>query len=86
MQADLGTLKKQVLEAAKRPSIKAQIEDVLLEPDRDDDGADFLRVLVQVKHSPPPADEDLEDLLEAIEDAVSEIDERYPSVRFADAA
>ena len=62
-----------------------QVEDILLEPDRDDEGNDFLRVVVQVKDwpiqpTPTPRRSGM------IESVVASIDERYPSVRFADAA
>ena len=86
MQSDLATLKERVIEATKASRSSVKIEDVVLESDRDDEGTDFLRVLVQVNPSEKTADADLETLLEAIEDAISAVDERYPSVRFLDAA
>lgn len=86
MRADLDTLKRQVLVATKESAVAEQVEDIFLEPDRDDEGNDFLRVVVQVKDLGDTADADFEALLESIESAVASIDERYPSVRFADAA
>lgn len=86
MRADLDTLKRQVLVATKEFAVAEQVEDIFLEPDRDDEGNDFLRVVVQVKDLGDTADADFEALLELIESAVASIDERYPSVRFADAA
>ncbi len=87
MQADLDTLKQRVLAAAKQSAVAAQVEDVLLEePSRDEEGTDFLRVVVQMKDLDRVAESDLEALLEAIESAVGAVDERYPSVRFSDAA
>ena len=86
MLADLATLKERVLAAAKGSDVGARVSDVTLEPAQDDAGTDFLRVIVQVKDVEKAGDEAFEGLLERIEGAVAELDERYPSVRFADAA
>jgi hypothetical protein len=86
MRSDLETLKQRVLEAAKRSTVAAQVEDIALEPDRDEEGTDFLRVVVQMKNIGHTVDADFEELLEAIEKTVGDVDERYPSVRFSDAA
>lgn len=86
MLADLGVLRERVLAAARGADVGAQVTDVVLEPAQDDDGTDFLRVIVQVKDVEKGGDEAFEALLERIEGAVAELDERYPSVRFADAA
>jgi uncharacterized protein (UPF0335 family) len=85
MQVDLDTLKQRVIDATKQSPVADQVEDIALEPDRDEWGTDFLRVVVQVKNIDRAADEDLEALLEAIESTVGAVDERYPSVRFSDA-
>jgi hypothetical protein len=86
MQTDLATLKERVLEATRKSAVAAQIKDVVLESDRDDEGTDFLRVIVQLKDVKAPVEADFEALLEIIEKTVETIDERYPSVRFSDAA
>jgi hypothetical protein len=86
MQIDLKTLRERVLETVKRSPIGDQVEDVVLESDHDDDGAEFLRVIVQVKQDDEADDAIFEALLEDIESTVSAVDERYPSVRFSDAA
>ena len=86
MQADLTTLKDRVLETTKASPVAAEVQDVELEPGSDDEGGDFLRVVIHLRHGEHTTDEDLLALIEAIEDAVGDIDERYPSVRFADAA
>jgi hypothetical protein len=86
MQTDLDTLKQRVLEATKQSTVAAQVEDIALESDRDDEGTDFLRIIVHVKNIDHTDDADFEALLEAIEGVVGAVDERYPSVRFSDAA
>jgi hypothetical protein len=84
--ADLDTIKERVVGATKAAADKVGIADIILEIDHDDDGDDFLRVIIEVKHSDRATDTDYEAWLEAIEKAVGEVDSRYPSVRFADAA
>lgn len=86
MISDLSTIKERVVDAAKAAEEKVGIADVILEVDRDDEGVDFLRVIIEMKHSEKASEADFEAWLEAIESAVGEVDERYPSVRFADAA
>jgi hypothetical protein len=85
MQIDLDTLKQRVIDAAKHSAVADQVQDVALEPDRNEWGTDFLRVVVRVKNINHAADADFAALLEAIERTVGAVDERYPSVRFADA-
>lgn len=84
--ADLETIRDRVVEATKSSAAKVGVADITLEADRDDDGTDFLRVIVQLKPRKEPNDKALEALLETIEGAVGAIDQRYPSVRFVDAA
>jgi hypothetical protein len=86
MQIDLATLKQRVIDVARASTLGKQVEDVVLESDRDEGGADFLRVVVYVRHDDQPKYDKLEALLETIEDTVSAVDDRYPSVRFSDAA
>lgn len=86
MQIDLATLKERVLETTSASAVGPQVEDVVLESGRDNEGSEFLRVIVQLKHGAGADDAELEALLEAIERAVGAVDERYPSVRFSDAA
>jgi hypothetical protein len=85
-QAEIPMLKKRVSEVARRSAIGKRLKDVVLEADRDEEGSDFLRVVVQVKTLDSVRDEDLEELIRSIENALSDLDERFPSVRFADAA
>lgn len=86
METDLDELRKRVLATARQSSLSEQVHDITLEPASDDDGADFLRVFVELKHAEKTSQADLLALLEAIEEMISGIDDRYPSVRFAEAA
>lgn len=61
------------------------VESVNVEPAENEDGDEYW--LVTVKLLPPKIDDEaLEKLLEDIEVEVANLDERYPSVRFLDAA
>src|SRR3546814_9268376 len=85
MQSDLATLRERSFAAIKAASLPVEVEGIALESDKDDQGSEFLRVMVQVKPGTAPRDEDLEALLELVEATIGDIDERYPSVRFPDA-
>ena len=86
MQSDLETIRRRAIEAIEASALAVRIQDVALESDRDDEGGEFLRVMVQVGQGTAPRDQDLRRLIEVLEDAIGEVDERYPSVRFLDAA
>lgn len=78
---------KSIVEDAIRSGVLANdIRDVTVEPDHDAEGNEILRVSLQMARQRYDIDEELEKLLEKIESAVLAIDERYPSVRFLDAA
>jgi len=86
MQTDLTILRERIFDAAKASSVGTRVEDVTLESDCDEDGSDFLRVVIRIKEGGQTVDAEFQALLESIENAVGVLDERYPSVRFADAA
>jgi hypothetical protein len=85
-QADFSVLKKHILNVTKDSVVGDRISDVVLEADRDDEGSDFLRIILEVKSLDGVSDTDIEAVVESIEAAAAEMDERSPSVRFADAA
>jgi hypothetical protein len=85
-QADFSVLRKSVLDVIKNSVVGERVRDVVLEADRDDDGSDFLRVILEVNSLDGVSDADIEDVVDAIETAIAELDERSPSVRIADAA
>jgi hypothetical protein len=85
-RTDLSALKDRVSEVAKKSAIAGGVTDIVLEADRDSDGADFLRIILKIKSLDRVNYKELAALTTSIEDAVGDIDERFPSVRFADAA
>lgn len=61
------------------------VEGITVEPSTSHDGTEFLLVTIKLSEAGWD-DEALEALLEEIETEVAKQDERYPSVRFQDAA
>jgi hypothetical protein len=85
-QADFSVLRKCVLDVIKNSVVAERVRDVVLEADRDDDGSDFIRVILEVSSLDGVSDSDIEEVVDTIEAAIAELDERSPSVRIADAA
>lgn len=86
MNTETKSLTSKIVETVHASRVAADVTDVSVEPDTDNDGIAFLRVKVTLKDTQKADDDDLDALLEDIEEAVLEIDDRYPSVRFLDAA
>jgi predicted nucleic acid-binding OB-fold protein len=86
MHAELSELKTRIVDVIKRSAVGKRVRDIVLEADRDYEGSDFLRVILEMESFDDVSDAAMEELVESIENAVGELDERYPSVRFADAA
>jgi hypothetical protein len=86
MQSDLETLRRVIDETARRSPVGYKLQDVELEPASSDDGDEYLRVMIRLKGTEEADYPALQRLIEAIENKVGELDERYPSVRFPDAA
>jgi hypothetical protein len=74
---------EEVVRSAKKVGRLVQSVDVEA---ADADGSDFLRVVVQVRDIQKLKTDDVLPLLKSIEASVAEVDERFPSVRFAEAA
>ena len=85
-QADFSVLRQRVLDVARQSAVSKRIRDVVLDSDQDEEGEDFLRVILKMESLDGVSDADLQALAESIEAAVADVDERFASVRFADAA
>lgn len=85
MIAALDDIKTRIMPQIASKALVPDDQDVSVEAGQDLDGYDFLRVLIRLPKR-VVADATLEELLESIEDSVAEIDERYVSVRFEEAA
>lgn len=86
MSSNVETLESTVTDAIRGGALADDIRGVRVEPDTDAEGNEILRILIQMKRPRHDIDEEMERLLEKIETAILAIDERYPSVRFLDAA
>jgi len=84
--AEFSVLKKRVEDVTHDTPVGDRIKNIVLEADRDNEGSDFLRVILEVSSLDDVKIEDLEPVVESIETALLELDDRFPSVRFADAA
>jgi len=84
--SDLTKLEERVREVARKSALGRHLGNVRLEAEADDEGSGLLRVLVGVRALDEVNDVDLERLLASIESALSALDDRFPSVRFEEAA
>ena len=84
--ADLGTIRTRVSEIVAASKVARYVTNVALVPATDGDGDDYIRVEVALKSHDAVTDQELIHLIRAIEAAVDELDERFASVRFPDAA
>jgi hypothetical protein len=82
--ADLSELRDRIVDLARDTAVGKLVESVAVEADEDDGG--FLRVIFQMKDIEKVKAEEVQPLVRSIEDLVAEVDERFPSVRFAEAA
>lgn len=86
MITETESLTSKIVEMVHASRVAADVTNVAVEPDADNDGIAFLKVKITLKDTDKADDADLDALVECIEDAVLEIDDRYPSIRFLDAA
>jgi hypothetical protein len=86
MEMGLSEIRLKISQVVQDAAIAPLVEDVRVEAAKDEDDDDFLRVYIRLKPTDRDIDTELVAFIEHIEDAVAEIDERYPSVRFLDAA
>jgi hypothetical protein len=85
VQADLEDIEKLATDLARR-AVGQRLRRVQVVPDQDQDGDEFLRVMIEANSLDEVSDDDLINLIEQIEDAVIEKDGRSPSVYFPEAA
>lgn len=85
-QAELSELQDRAAELAKRSPVGNRVRNVVVEANEEEETGEYLRVIVELEDIDALPLEDLERLTQAIEDAIAPMDDRFPSVRFADAA
>jgi hypothetical protein len=84
--ATLPDLKKRIEAIARRSDLGSRIRNVDIDADEDPLGGAFLRVSFVLDQTNDLEWDSVEPLVRSIEDSVAEVDERFPSVYFADAA
>ena len=85
-QADLSLLHERISNVVRTSPVGKRAGRVSLEPDQDGDGDHFLRVMIELKAAGKVRHSELVTLVRAIEDTVQDLDDRFTSVRFPDAA
>ena len=86
LKSSLSSVEKQVEAAIQSSPLRDRLVGFQVEADDDRAGWEFLRVTLQVKSLKGVDDADLVTVRDAIEHAIIETDERFPSVRFSTAA
>jgi len=74
------------MEIARNSSVASRVRDVHVEASDDGLGGEFLSVQFEMADLDTLEPDEVEPLIESIEKTVAEKDERFPSVRFAEAA
>jgi hypothetical protein len=85
-QTEITELTRRIEAIGKASALAPRLRHVEVEPADDGLGGTFLRVTLQVDRPETLEWDDVKPLVTAIEDDVLEIDDRFPSVFFPDAA
>lgn len=74
-------LEARVSDAIRKSRFAPRFERVSLESDELDDDQEFIRVLVQLTDLDQMSDDDVDSLVSSIEREITQVDDRFPSVR-----
>lgn len=85
-QVDFAAIEKLVAAAAEQAAIGNAVDRIELEADQSEGGSDFLRITLYLKQLEKIEDKQLLAVIKSVEDNLIEKDERFPSIRFAEAA
>lgn len=85
-QVETNELQALILNLARQFGVDRSLIRVEIEPDLIDESDGTLRITLRVKNLEKANLSDLQKLVGAVEDSLSERDDRFPSVRFAEAA
>ena len=84
-QADPSELAKLIGEIGKSSEFGSRIKQVRVEAEEDDEADAFLRVYILLENSSDLDWNKVAPLVSRIEEKVASVDDRFPSVHFADA-
>ena len=82
--ADLENLQKTVGNTVKKSPIAEQVNDFIVGVDDFSDADEFIRVLIYLKDLSKLSEEEADVITSDVENAVSRLDDRFPSVRFSE--
>jgi hypothetical protein len=85
-QADIAVLQRSIEKISRSSALGTRIRRVGVEAEADPEGDTFLRVSLELDRTDDLEWDNVEPLVCSIEDAVAAVDDRFPSVYFADAA
>ncbi|OYW35817.1 MAG: hypothetical protein B7Z42_13730 [Brevundimonas sp. 12-68-7] len=85
-QATFSEVTEKVRETVFRSPLADRLSGISVDENDDELGGEFLRVVLEVKGLNTFKLDQMTPLVQSIEDAVAEIDERFASVRLAEAA
>ena len=85
-QVDSKSLRKLIFDLAGTFDVGKALKGVDIEPSAEDEREGTLRIILRVEDLEKADIADLAKLVGAVEDSLSEKDDRFPSVRFAEAA
>ncbi len=85
-RADLDELTQRIRLVVDQSTLASVIRDVRLEEAVDEDDVPFIRVFLKVQGADDISWRAIAPLVRSVEDEVAAIDERFPSVRLAEAA
>lgn len=85
-RADPVHLKRIVSDIVRRSELGGHLRDVVLEFDDSNSDDDLIRVIIELDSLGEASDDELAALISSIENSFTNVDERFPSIRFAEAA
>lgn len=85
-QAEFSEVTRTVREAVGKSDLASEVTGIAIDENTDETGGEFLRVILSLRSLKKLDFDQIELFVRAIEDSVAEIDDRFASVRLAEAA
>ncbi len=85
-QAEFSEVTRTVREAVGKSDLASEVTGIWIDENTDETGGEFLRVILSLRSLKKLDFDQIELFVRAIEDSVAEVDDRFASVRLAEAA
>lgn len=85
-QAEFSEVTRTVREAVGKSDLASEVTGIAIDENTDETGGEFLRVILSLRSLKKLDFDQIELFVRSIEDSVAEIDDRFASVRLAEAA